>query len=329
MKLHHDKEMFANAIQATAQELDMAPEFVEKDYWICQILQSLSRHQKSDRIVWKGGTSLSKAYGLIRRFSSDVDFAVLLEGLSQNQQKKLVAKIGRDTTVDLEEMEMPEKTIKNNRFRKTYHAYKSVLGKRKDNLNFLGNHVIVEINTYGNPYPFGRRKIQSFITEMMQRRGLDSMIEELDMAPFELNVLDKRRTLCEKVVSLIRFSFEDDAVSGIASKIRHFYDLYYLTQDKECIEYMQSEFGKDLIDLIAHDKEEFDRPPQWKKADILTSVLFVDLSSVWQKISPVYVSEVGALSYGTIPSADNILDASTQLFDKVKGIVLHPEDFNT
>lgn len=262
MKLHADREMFFNAIQATSQELEMAPEFVEKDYWICQILQRLSRHPQRERIVWKGGTSLSKAYGLIKRFSSDVDFAVLLEGLSQNQQKKLVARIGKDTTADLEELDMPELTIKNNRFRKTYHGYKPVLGRRKESLNFLGNHVIVEINTYGNPYPFVRRTIEPFITEMMTRRGLGSMIDELDMKPFELNVLDKRRTLCEKVVSLIRFSFEEDAIAGVASKIRHFYDLYYLMQDEECVEYFKTAFAEDLVALIAHDKEEFDRPPK-------------------------------------------------------------------
>ena len=102
-----------------------------------------------------------------------------------NQQKKLVTRIGRDTTVDLEELDMPEKTIKNNRFRKTYHGYKSVLAKKKDALDFLGNHVIVEINTYGNPHPFGRRYIRTFITEMMERRGLDSMIAEMDMEQFD------------------------------------------------------------------------------------------------------------------------------------------------
>lgn len=322
MKLHADREMFSNAIQVTSQELGMAPEFVEKDYWICQILQRLSRHEQSERIVWKGGTSLSKAYGLIKRFSSDVDFAVLLEGLSQNQQKKLVARIGKDTTVDLEELDMPEVTIKNNRFRKTYHGYKSVLGRRKESLNFLGNHVIVEINTYGNPYPYVRRPISSFITEMMLRRGLNSMIEEMDMTPFELNVLDKRRTLCEKVVSLIRFSFEEDAIAGVASKIRHFYDLFYLMQDKECAEYFKTSFAEDLIALIAHDKAEFDRPPKWKEGDILSSSLFVDFDSLWKKVSGIYNSEVGALSYGKIPTADEILESSFRLFSEVRNILL-------
>lgn len=321
MKLHNNRMDFINAIQITSEEFGMAPEFVEKDYWICQILQNLSRHQLSDRIVWKGGTSLSKGYGLIKRFSSDVDFAVLLEGLSHNQQKKLVAKIGHDTTSDLDELDMPEQTIKNNRFRKTFHGYNSVLTRKRESLNFLGSHVIVEINTYGNPYPYVRRKIKPFITEMMENRGLSSLIEELDMMPFELNVLDKRRTMCEKVVSLIRFSFEDDALAGVSSKVRHFYDLYYLMQDDECKEYFASEFPEDLLALIAHDKAEFDRPPLWKTSDIRTSPLFVDFQNVWKMVSPVYISEVGALSYGTIPSSDEIYKEVTRLFEEVRKII--------
>lgn len=318
MRLHRDKNQFAGAIQVTSQELGIAPEFVEKDYWICQILQRLSRHPQNKRIVWKGGTSLSKAYKLIKRFSSDVDFAVLLEGLSQNQQKKLVARIGKDIVVDLEELDMPEITIKNNRFRKTYHGYTSVLGKRKDTLNFLGNHVIVEINTYGNPYPFVNKSIKPFITEMMEQRELYAMIKEMDMMPFKLNILDKRRTLCEKVVSLIRFSFEDDEVSGIASKIRHFYDIYYLMNDNECIEYFNSTFTEDFIKLIAHDKAEFDRPSKWKNSDILESPLFVDFNSLWNKVSGVYNSELGALSYGTIPTSIEILETFSHLLENIK-----------
>ena len=156
---------------------------------------------------------------------------------------------------------------------------------------------------------------------MMEQRGLDSMIEELDMKPFELNVLDKRRTLCEKVVSLIRFSFEDDAIAGVASKIRHFYDLYYLMRDMECAEYYKICFAKDLIALIAHDKDEFDRPPKWKEADILTSPLFIDFGLLWKKVSGIYNTEIGALSYGTIPTSDEILESLSRLFNEVKKII--------
>lgn len=306
MNLHNDKAIFTEAIRTTADELGMAQEFVEKDYWICQILQRLSRHPMSDRIVWKGGTSLSKGYGIIRRFSSDVDFAILAEGLSQNQQKKLVMRIGKETTAELNEIGVPDKTIKNNRFRKTYHEYESVLERRSRQLGFLGNHVIVEINTYGNPYPYERREIKSFIAEFIERRGLDDMIVRYDMAPFELNVLDKRRTLCEKVVSLLRFSFEEDPAAGLSSKIRHFYDIHFLMQDYECREYLRSAFPTELKALVEHDKAEFDRPPLWKSSPVLSSPLLTDFDEIWHKISSVYRAEVGALSYGEIPSYDMI-----------------------
>lgn len=89
MKLHQDTHQFKIMIKATARILNMPQEFVEKDYWICQILQNLSRNPKASYAVWKGGTSLAKAYGVINRFSSDVDIAVLTETMSQNQQKNL------------------------------------------------------------------------------------------------------------------------------------------------------------------------------------------------------------------------------------------------
>lgn len=321
MKLHKNKRMFADAVRATSELMGMAPEFAEKDYWICQILQSLSRHSFANRIVWKGGTSLSKAYNLMKRFSSDVDFAILAEGLSQNQQKKLVTNIGKDITMDLAEKEVEGQTIKSSRYRKTYHLYDSVIPQHDSRYQFLGNHVIVEINTYGNPYPYVQKSVCPFITDMMRQQGGDRLISELDMDSFTLNVLDKRRTLCEKVASLLRFSFENDAVQGLASKIRHFYDLYFLAQDSECVEYLQTEFPQHLLDLIKHDKREFDRPPLWREADLRTSVLFTDYDALWQKISPVYQTEVSALSYGEIPSKEVIAESTKALLERVLQII--------
>ena len=321
MNLHTNKKLFYDAVMAASEEFRMAPEFIEKDYWICQILQKLSRHSNADRIVWKGGTSLSKAYGLIKRFSSDVDFAVLTEDLSQNRQKKLVSRIGKDTTIDLEEIVLPDKTIKNNRYRKTYHGYKSVIQQKNSGLTFLGNHVIVEINTYGNPYPYTRRIVQPFIAEMITRRNLNDMFFEYDMMPFALNVLDKRRTLCEKIVSLLRFSFEDNPAEGVASKIRHFYDLYYLCQDKECREFLSTDFRKELTELIAHDKKEFDKPTRWRDSPVQKSPLLTDFRSLWIEISAIYRTELGALSYGELPHEDAVESSTTELLSIVKEIL--------
>lgn len=136
MKLHEKLQLFEEAIEATVDEFGLYPEFVEKDYWICHILQNLSRLDKESLCVWKGGTSLAKAYHLINRFSSDVDIAILTEHLSPNQLKKLVAKIGHESTVGLVELDNSG-TIKNNKFRKTYHSYDSVIKNKNRNLDFF------------------------------------------------------------------------------------------------------------------------------------------------------------------------------------------------
>lgn len=51
------------------------PIVVEKDFWVCWVLNRVSLLRDQPRIVFKGGTSLSKVFGLIRRFSEDIDLA--------------------------------------------------------------------------------------------------------------------------------------------------------------------------------------------------------------------------------------------------------------
>lgn len=323
MKLHNNPQLFADTIRTSAKILNIPQEFVEKDYWICQILQRLSRHEKASYAVWKGGTSLARAYGIIKRFSSDVDIAVLSKNMSQNQQKKFVNRISHDSTIDLDEMDMGRETIKNNRFRKTYHSYPSVITDSEAGLSFLGRFVIFEINTYGYPYPYERKAIKPFITEIFEQRGLHDAIKEYDMAPFELNVLDKRRTMVEKIVSLLRFSFDnvESPTSGLASKIRHFYDLHYLLKDEDCSAYLKTDFRKELLDLIAHDKAEYDRPPEWKDSDILSSILFTDFDNSWNAIKRVYQTELGRLSYVEIPNEKELSDSIKSLMAYVKEVI--------
>lgn len=78
MNLHKDTKAFQNAIQITGQGLNIAPEFIEKDYWISLILKRLSESKYINSVVFKGGTSLSKGHKLINRFSEDVDVAVII-----------------------------------------------------------------------------------------------------------------------------------------------------------------------------------------------------------------------------------------------------------
>ncbi len=67
----------AEAFQATAERKDLSEAVVEKDFWVCWILKQLfSIDLVSDRLLFKGGTSLSKIFHAINRFSEDIDIAV-------------------------------------------------------------------------------------------------------------------------------------------------------------------------------------------------------------------------------------------------------------
>ena len=79
MKLHLNKELFNNAIRITAQQMNINPIYVEKDYWVTLVLHTLYHSDVKEEVIFKGGTSLSKCFGLIDRFSEDIDLVVMRE----------------------------------------------------------------------------------------------------------------------------------------------------------------------------------------------------------------------------------------------------------
>lgn len=79
-----------NLIREVATEMGINPAFVEKDWYSVQVLQVVAALVSDDyQCIFAGGTSLSKGYGLIKRFSEDLDFRCLArQQLSNSQQKK-------------------------------------------------------------------------------------------------------------------------------------------------------------------------------------------------------------------------------------------------
>ena len=72
-----------DVFEATATRLDTLPSYIEKDFWVCVVLEVLYSRLPDGhpRLLFKGGTSLSKAFGLIRRFSEDIDIVVYRDSL--------------------------------------------------------------------------------------------------------------------------------------------------------------------------------------------------------------------------------------------------------
>ena len=312
MKLHTNKELFSTLVTLTAKHFRITPAFVEKDYWITLILHNLANSPFSNDVVFKGGTSLSKGYRLINRFSEDIDIAIIVEKLSGNALKTKIRNIEKEITINFTEITVPNVTSKGSMFRKSVFEYPSIIsGVLSGN---TAKRIIVEINSFANPYPYLQQKITSFISEFLQETNQQQTIEEYGLQEFSLNVLDKCRTMLEKIVSLIRFSFSENPPQAIASKIRHFYDLYYLTHDYECLGYLESSrFKSDFLELLAHDKNAFDTPEGWRLKEISESPLVKNFPALWVSLRTIYQNELSQLAFVKIPDEKEVYNSFEKL----------------
>ena len=121
MNLHHDREAFEELIVGAANELRIPANVIEKDYFVTPALKELSLHLKD--MVFKGGTSLTKCYQLLDRFSGDIDISYTAEsGLPGEARKKQLKKAVAAT------MDSPELTINNldkTRSKRLYNCYRA------------------------------------------------------------------------------------------------------------------------------------------------------------------------------------------------------------
>lgn len=89
MNLHKNRELFQDAIIATAQRKNIPEIYVEKDYWVTLALNLIFKNEIGKETVFKGGTALAKCNRLIDRFSEDIDLVILRkESESNNKQKR-------------------------------------------------------------------------------------------------------------------------------------------------------------------------------------------------------------------------------------------------
>jgi len=327
MKLHENPELFKSAILAASQPIEdgglgIRPLFIEKDYWITRSLAQLARSPYSEYMVFKGGTSLSKAYELTHRFSEDIDVAVInADKYSQGQLKRLIHHAAHSMSEGMNEVQGSTITRKTSAYYKQIYTYPSLI-ESFENLPIREGQILLELNSFANPYPFASVEMQSLLAEfLLSRESSRYIIDEYQLQPFTINVLDKRRTMLEKIVSLLRFSFAEDS-EKLASKIRHFYDLYFLMQDAECRAYIQSEhFKNEFRELYAHDQESFDHPKGWNRQPHTASPLLMDFEAAWKQLRGTYETKIPPLAYiQPIPSADSAAEAFRQIVKILKQV---------
>jgi hypothetical protein len=221
MLLHLTASNFKDLINLASQEYGLNSLIIEKDYWITHSLYQLSQSKYKDEVVFKGGTSLTKCYADLHRFSEDIDMALLTEGLSPSAVKKKLKGIEGVMGEGLTATPFEDET-KSGEYRYTQFCYDSVI---VGSLAELHPNVRFELMSFMEPHPYEIRRVGSFIQEYLHDQGLSKVIDEYNLNEFEINVLAVERTVIEKLVTLIRMSYEE-GLHELITKTRHFYDLY-------------------------------------------------------------------------------------------------------
>ncbi|TYO64487.1 nucleotidyl transferase AbiEii/AbiGii toxin family protein [Bradyrhizobium hipponense] len=274
-----------SAFDTTALRLGTVSQNIEKDFWVCWTLDSLFHGLKEGgpRLLFKGGTSLSKGFGLINRFSEDIDVTVFRDD------------IGEPATI--EELN----ALSNNKRRARLDAIKAVCQAYingplrnqltqilKDRLKAAGldaGAARVEVDdtdadkqtlliwyptaTPQSDYVRAAIKIESGAksaldpnSEVPIKPYVDDDLPALDLTVPDVRTVDPERTFWDKVVilhGLRRWFDKRGELRGGGQRVsRHYYDLHKLLQTQAGASAIDDpELG---ADCVAHARMFFNRP---------------------------------------------------------------------
>lgn len=234
MYLHKEnKELFRDIISIVSERKNVTTDIVEKDYYVTMILYLLS--QKEIEVIFKGGTSLSKAYGVIDRFSEDIDIT-FKEHFGESRRKKLKYNILKPIAEDLE---IEIKNWKDIESDKNYNHYDFYYNSVSDNSNFSGLSPFVKLETalMSYSFPTERRQISNYIYDTLKNEEPE-LIKKYNLIPFEMSVQCLNRTLADKIFAVCDYYLQGKAQRNS----RHLYDIFkllnYVEIDEEFVELM-------------------------------------------------------------------------------------------
>ncbi|OQX81192.1 MAG: hypothetical protein B6D64_02285 [Bacteroidetes bacterium 4484_276] len=319
MRLHTDKKLFKDAVTATAQQQGIREIFVEKDYWVTLILKAIFENEIGKETIFKGGTALSKCNRLIKRFSEDIDLVVLRNpNETGNQLKKKLKAISKCVEQIIPETELEGITNKKGMIRKTAHSYeKQFSGK----FGQIRSFIVIESSWLGNYEPYEKGTVSSMIYEMMKGTEQQKFIDEYEMNPFEVNVLSPKRTICEKIMGLVRFSFSEKPIEDLNNKIRHIYDIHILLKDIPIYDFTNSiDFDEMLLKVGNDDVSSFKNNNNWLKKHPVTAIIFDKPESTWEQLKNTYNGNFKELVYGELPTDMEILVTLKTVSERLKKI---------
>ncbi|MBK9734492.1 MAG: nucleotidyl transferase AbiEii/AbiGii toxin family protein [Saprospiraceae bacterium] len=319
MILHHNKELFVDMIQLTADKMGIKAIYVEKDYWVTYALFTIFNNEIGKDTVFKGGTALSKCYNMIERFSEDIDLVVLRrEGETDSKLKSKLKAISTVVETVLPEVTIEGITHKMGMNRKTAHSYNKEF---KGDYGQVRDIIILESTWLGYYEPYTTKSIVSFVGQMMLDNKQSDIAKENGLLPFDLLALEPVRTICEKIMSLVRFSYGENPLNDLKKKIRHTYDLHQLLKQDEFLKFLQSTtFDEMLLKVANDDVASFKNNNQWLIHHPNEALIFKDLENVWSELKTIYNGDFKNLVYGELPKEEAILETLKMIQERMVGV---------
>lgn len=236
--LTSDEDAFRALCDRAPDVLGVQSGLVEKDFFAMQVLRAIA----GGPVVFKGGTSLSRAYGIIERFSEDVDVILLVEGLSNNQRKtrlRTVADEAAAITGLRVEREAEGSGWLNSRF---HYAPAYATGSE------VSAGVLLEAGTRGGPEPHEARAVRPLLADIAEAIDEGSAAEFADLASFQVDTLHPARTLAEKLAHLHHRASAGD-VDACEKGARHLYDIAMILRHEPTVDALRSRHR--IVDLVA------------------------------------------------------------------------------
>jgi hypothetical protein len=280
--LRADAQTRSGLFAATAQRLGTTLQNIEKDFWVCWTLDALFNESgDGPRLLFKGGTSLSKAFGLIERFSEDIDVTVFRDDLGLPATvDQLAALSGKKRATALDAIKAACESYINGPLAE---RLANICAETCARTGLGRNALTVKADTHDrqtllisypsvtptDTYIIKSVKIESGAKSALDPNSLrtitpyvDADVPGIDLAVPNITVVDAERTFWDKVVilhGLRRWYDIRQQLRGNGQRIsRHYYDLFRM---------LQSDSGKaatkDTVlgaDCVAHARMFFNRP---------------------------------------------------------------------
>ncbi len=308
-------ETKANAYIQIAEKTGMAPYAVEKDWWVVQILAIIFEMEIGAHLVFKGGTSLSKAWRLIDRFSEDIDLAVdrTFLGFDGALSRTQVANLRKAANAYISDVFYPALIAKTKEKGLADVAFQIIEAETSDQdpriievyypnviptPGYIQPRVQIEIGCRSLREPFTDKSFSSLVDEYYP-------LASFTQVAIKIPVVNPERTLLEKIF-LLHEEFQRPAEKMRVDRLsRHLYDIYQLSKT----EFANTAFENPaLYETIVNHRYKFTRVGgvdyNLHQPKHINPIPKATLLESWKKD---YTTMQAEMIYGDSPSFDDML----------------------